>query len=203
MEKSGPSWWQTRVITPEVNGEMTDVQQTTWYTLFECFRQNANRYAVLRISVSNGGVSYVGSHNDEEIFIQNTSAAKNAAALVKSLMNVVDTTEGAIRIEMNEASRPGVTVCFSSEAFKVDVRLEASRPLESQQFLDRTMAYLANTEADLQEVRDNVSILTQRRQELVSKVEKSVQNKLDDDGVIERGLRVLMKEKRNYWKDKS
>lgn len=193
MMDSEPSWWRTRTVLKSSN------LNVRYFLLFEFFQRNAQRYAILRASLSDGRRAWEGTFSHDEIFprkrLQLGSDEKSA-----KLRETIDEDDGGLEVRQMSADAEEVVVLVHMDQGASDIiRLELPVKIESKAFVDRIMTYLAHVEFRLKSAESSKRKDCLRIEEAQSQVEAVANQREVENRRVEKGLKHLMEEKRKHW----
>ncbi|KAI0563160.1 hypothetical protein FGB62_45g169 [Gracilaria domingensis] len=199
MSNEGPSWWCTRTCPgPEPLGK-----PKTWFVLFEFFKKSSQEYAFLRVSVCDGTMSQDALFNHDEIFSRYGfgRSTQDTHVLSQSFRNVVDQIDpGTLTVLMGSAQFAVVEV--TSESLKPAVRLTMKEDLTPNVFVDRITKYMTYVDALIKSAHEDIALRIEQKNELFKAAEKKAKAKQDDDEILTQGMRMIMKEKWDYYRKK-
>lgn len=202
MPDEGASWWKS--LTLPVSNSVTgkdSCTQTKHYILLETFAQNARKAEILRISWSDGKKALEGTYSHDEVFLGSRRTTGKVRDLSNEMKAIVDNGEdGEIHVSTTDRFEDphGLAIHICSDILKV--RLEMKIEIDNEQFVDRVMAYLNHVEALLRSEQERLHARHERYNLLRKEVNDLMNKKVSEDHKAEVGIRVLMREKKQYWK---
>lgn len=175
------------------------IERKNWFLLLEFFKHNSNKYALLRISASDGVIAQDATFSHDEIFSRygygHSFQANNQWST--DFRNVLDRSEPGTVTVHQENEKVHVTV--HGEKLMSDVRLVMKDHVNRQVFVDRTMKYMTYVEACLETARNEIADGARNQKVLLQVVQEAARAKKQDDNLLTQGVRVLMQEKSKYW----
>lgn len=197
MGEKGPTWWKTCEI-----GTSQSCEQNTakYFALFEFFHRNAQKYALLRVSLTDGIKAYEAAFSPDQIFLRPFPSCKSISDTSALFINVLDeTVHGSFMVHLNNAtstSSDTVTLIISSPLFHSDITLCIDNNISSATFTSRIMEYLNYVEAERQAENQTFQHLCTSRDDLLKKLNHNVSVKLQEDQQMLSAARYLLHERK-------
>lgn len=198
VDGGAPVWWQTRTIPgPKVDGGQI-THGVRYYALFEFFSRNAQKYAFLRVSLSDGMNAWENTFSHEEAFARNSIFKRSDEVSAKLRTVLDDAVHDQLEVKSKDAEKPVVIICLDQNSSEA-VQLELKVKIDGKKFVDRVMSYLAHVEAQLKHEQEGLQEMRTKRQDLMAETESLAKLKQEEDNKIEVGMKFLMDEKRRHW----
>lgn len=186
--------------TPLENGRP---DESTYYLLFETFERNARKHELLRVAMSNGNCALEGTYSHDEIVFGNgfTSGAGDVSCEMRAV--ICGGEQGTVLVRADSNSPQGYAVVIRLRSTTSEIRLELKTAIGGEVFVDRIMSYMKHVETQLHSDQERLQSREKKRDMLQKRVEQAISKKQEEDLKLETGMRILMKEKRNYWKGRA
>lgn len=195
-DNQGPTWWHSCQLPIEKHN--SDADNGTMCTLFEYFKVNAEHYALLRVSCSDGAQAYQRTFSNDALF----PAGKT---LLDTLSDCSDAEDNKGRSGDNLTSSssicvskvgPPPTIRVSCNVFTNPVHICIGQPMSLSNFTCLVTRYFSYLHHELEVTQQDLQKKRETHAQLVAGLRKSVSEKVRFDKMLRFGTAVLMREKR-------
>lgn len=196
--KGSSSWWAAKPLVSDGTDPI--------FSLFEFFPRNAEPYAQLRVSISNGTHAYYGFFAHDALFPLYSNSSKTFPSHRSpsgTMRDVIDgVTPGVLRTEnFGSENDPVVIVESSHLRSPISLHLSHQEPIDS--FLQRVTDYFNHLNHKLCELQHETNEKARLRDELAKTLDESVSQKVSFDQQLIQGTTILMIEKEKHRKSRT
>lgn len=193
----GPTWWASQTIY--------STNKSQWQVLFEFFGKNAEQYALLRVSASDGRIATKGVFTNEDLQtyanFANFSRAKASKTTdaCKILRHVVDERIPGV-VNLQEQPQLCISIASIASVAQPAVELQLNMNMEQtlKAFLQQSMQYLSNVQATFQNLDESVQTLQTEYDQQKAAFDAAIATKIQNDHKLVHGTTTLMLEKRKH-----